>query len=584
MRGNVLEINAVLDATNDRESLAAHISNIYDQYSSARSEKVEEWMELRNYLFATSTRDTTNNQLPWKNSTSVPKITQLRDNLHANYMSAIFSNERWFRWVGADAASETKKKKTAIEHYMINKLRASNFAKTVSDLLYDYIDYGNPIADTEYVVESHIDPETDEELITYEGPKAIRVSPHDIVFNIASVSFQDTPKITRSILSTGELAEIAEEKGYSKDLVNNAVKLRVSYSNFDRSDLAKNDGYTIDGFGTLYDYYTSGYAEILEFEGTLHTVDGKFLKNKIITILDRKHVLRIIDNPSWTGKSTKVHCSWRSRPDNLWGMGPLDNLVGMQYRIDHLENVKADLFDLIAHPPLKIRGNVEEFEWGPFAEINIMDNESDVEILKVDSAALSADQEIAVLEQRMERMAGAPQQAMGIRSPGEKTAFEVQSLDNAASRIFQEKIRVFEMEILEPLLNNMLENARRYLSTKDLIRVMDDDLGVAAFIEITKEDITGKGRLFPVGSRHWAATNQLVQNLNGVFNSQLGAMIAPHVSAKALAKMVEDAFSWESYGLIQDNVGVMEQQETASLAQQGQEQLQAEALTPAIGE
>jgi hypothetical protein len=41
-------------------------------------------------------------------------------------------------------------------------------------------------------------------------------------------------------------------------------------------------------------------------------------------------------------------------------MGPLDNLVGMQYRIDHLENLKADVFDLIAFPPLKIKGYVED--------------------------------------------------------------------------------------------------------------------------------------------------------------------------------------------------------------------------------
>jgi hypothetical protein len=27
-------------------------------------------------------------------------------------------------------------------------------------------------------------------------------------------------------------------------------------------------------------------------------------------------------------------------------MGPLDNLVGLQYRIDHLENAKADALDL----------------------------------------------------------------------------------------------------------------------------------------------------------------------------------------------------------------------------------------------
>ena len=35
----------------------------------------------------------------------------------------------------------------------------------------------------------------------------------------------------------------------------------------------------------------------------------------------------------------------------------------------------------------------------------------------------------------MEEMAGAPKEAMGFRSPGEKTAYEVQRMENAASQV-----------------------------------------------------------------------------------------------------------------------------------------------------
>ena len=75
-------------------------------------------------------------------------------------------------------------------------------------------------------------------------------------------------------------------------------------------------------------------------------------------------------------------------------------------------------------------------------------------------------------------MAGAPKQALGFRTPGERTAFEVQSLENAASRIFQHKIDKFEQFFLEPLINLMLESAKRNMETFDVVRVMDDDLGV----------------------------------------------------------------------------------------------------------
>ncbi|MCL5460301.1 hypothetical protein M3M33_16810, partial [Loigolactobacillus coryniformis] len=71
---------------------------------------------------------------------------------------------------------------------------------------------------------------------------------------------------------------------------------------------------------------------------------------------------------------------WRERQNNLWAMGPLANLIGMQYRLDHIENMKADLFDLTTFPPMKIKGVVSDFEWGPMEKI-FVDSDGDVELL-----------------------------------------------------------------------------------------------------------------------------------------------------------------------------------------------------------
>jgi 4-hydroxy-3-methylbut-2-en-1-yl diphosphate synthase IspG/GcpE len=184
----------------------------------------------------------------------------------------------------------------------------------------------------------------------------------------------------------------------------------------------------------------------------------------------------------------------------------------------------------------------------------------------------------------MEEMAGAPKQAMGIRTPGEKTAFEVQSLENAAGRIFQEKTTQFEIELLEKLLNNMLEVAKRHFNGADVVRIMDDDLGVTEFMKITKEDITAKGKLRPVGARHFAARAQLLQNLSGVANSQIWPGISKHISNKALAKLVEDSLQLQRFELFSDNAQVFEEVETQRFVQQAQEDLAVEAQTPIEGE
>ncbi len=125
-----------------------------------------EWRELRNYRFATDTTKTTNSKLPWKNKTTLPKLTQIRDNLHANYMDALFPNDNWMKWEGYNLEDSTQKKRRAIESYLKTKIRESNFRETVSQLLYDYIDYGNVFAEVTYVNQVHTDPYTKEDITT----------------------------------------------------------------------------------------------------------------------------------------------------------------------------------------------------------------------------------------------------------------------------------------------------------------------------------------------------------------------------------------------------------------------------------
>lgn len=568
----------------DRDEMAKYVGLTWFKYNSQRRSKIEEWKEVRDYIFATDTSTTSNAALPWKNKTILSKLCQIRDNLHSNYISALFPNDSWLRWEGYSQDSNTKDKVKAIEAYMSNKTRIGGFRTVASQLLYDYIDYGNAFATYEYV-SSSIPLENGGSHIRYIGPKARRISPLDIVFNPLATSFEESWKIVRSIKSIGELYAMAEdepENAELRDALEKRQKVMKHASLYGIEDDDKSQGFLADGFGSMQEYFESGYVEVLDFYGDVFDSDGKLLRNKLITVIDRCWVIRMKDIPSWMGKAPIFHVGWRTRPDNLWAMGPLDNLVGMQYRIDHLENNKADALDLAVLPPLKIIGNVEEFVWRPGEEIHI-DEDGDVqELAKNVQWVIQSETQVQMLEQRMEMYAGAPREAMGIRTAGEKTAFEVQQLQNAAGRIFQEKVTHFEIELLEKLLNGMLECAKRNLDEQDVVRAIDDDLGVEEFIQITKEDITASGVIRPIGARHFAAQAQLLQNLTGVYNSPIGQMIAPHTSSKRMAELIEDILGLRRYELYRPNVAIFEQQETARLANQAQEDLQVEQAQPPL--
>lgn len=562
MAGTVLDIESVIHA----DLLATEIANKWMEWNNYRSAWVEQKKELRNYLYATSTKTTANALLPWSNTTTTPKLTQISDNLHANYMATLFPQNKWMKWEALDKESGTKLKRDIIQAYMDNKIRQSNFISVASKLVQDYIIYGNCFATVEF--EKTFRKKRDgQQVLDYVGPKLIRISPYDICFNPSATSFDKTPKIIKSIMTLGEVKKMIDDTGNTayQAIFDKMIYARNAVKGGD-ADVSKGNAYTADGFTDIKNYYDSNYVEILTFYGDIYDYSNSMLlRDRIISVVDRAYILENTEQPAWSGKSPIFHAGWRERPDNLYAMGPLDNLVGMQYRIDHLENLKADVFDQIAYPITKIRGDVEDFDYAPGSRI-YMGEEGDVAYLVPDSTALNADFQISALEDKMEEMAGAPRQAMGIRTPGEKTAFEVQQLQNSASRIFEHKAAHFERVFLEPALNAMLELATRNLDMIDNIEIVDPNSGVSVFRQIKKEDISGNGKIVPMGARHFAEKARRVQNLSSLWQlKQTDPTVAPHLSGKMFAQIIaEELNEPELFG---ENIAVKEQMETQMAAQ-----------------
>jgi hypothetical protein len=575
MAGETLDIENIVEP----EVLAVEIANRWREWDTLRNTKIQEWKELRNYLYATDTKTTGNAMLPWSNTTTTPKLTQLMDNLHANYFASLFPQQKWMRFEASSIDSNVKSKRDTIQSYMENKVRQSDFVNTASDLIYDYIQYGNCFATVQWEDRYKIKEDGDY-ISQYVGPKVVRISPYDICFNPAASDFLKAPKIIKSIKTLGEIKRMIKDdpaKENMQVILDKMLHARAAVRGSDAT-FNKSEGYVADGFSSIQHYYESDYVEILTFYGDIFDYQNDELQvDRIITVVDRAYILTNEENPSWLGHAPVFHAGWRPRPDNLYAMGPLDNLVGMQYRIDHLENLKADVFDQIAYPVMKIRGDVEDFDFEPGTRI-YLGEEGDVGYLVPDATALNADLQIQTLENKMEEMAGAPRQAMGIRTPGEKTAFEVQSLQNAASRIFEHKTAHFERVFLEPILNSMLETARRYMNFSDTIKVIDDATGVAFFRDITKDDIIASGKIVPVGARHFAERARRVQNLTQLFQIKAAdPTVSAHLSGKEFAKIISEELGEAS--LFGENISVSEQLETQTQMQNAEAVNQENLMT-----
>jgi len=588
MVGKVLELTDILKP----DELGSAIGNKWIEWNMFRQTKLTDWTETRKYIFATDTTKTTNHKLPWNNKTTIPKLCQIRDNLFANYVATMFppTQSTWLSWEADNPSDQELSKARSIESYMQFVVDQTNVKLELEKLVLDYIDYGNAFAMPEWLDET-VELEDGTTQAGYVGPGIRRISPLDIVFNPTAPSFRSSPKIIRSLLTMGEVKDLIQkgtitddEKQEANELWSYLTGIRESVRNHTGRVIVEKDAlYQVDGFGSFEDYLRDDLVEVLTFYGDFfdHST-GEFFKNHIITVADRHKVISKRPNPSIFGYAPIYHVGWRNRQDNLWAMGPLDNLVGMQYRIDHLENLKADIYDLTAYPVVFIRGYVEDFEWGPLERIYGGDD-GQVELVAPDVQALQANFEITNLEAKMEEMAGAPKEALGFRTPGEKTAFEVQRLENAASRIFQTRSAQFEQQMTEPLLNGMLELARRNL-TSETIRLFDTEFNVATFQQLTVEDITGSGRIRPKAAQHFAEKANLIQNLNNFFGSPLGANedVQMHISGIKLAKLVEELLEIENRELVQPYVRLSERADAQRQAA-AQEELFAEELRTPTG-
>jgi len=579
MTGKVLELQNVIKP----DMMATQITEYWTQWDLLRNPWKVEKEEIRRYVYATDTTKTTNAQLPWKNKTTVPKLCHISDNLYSNYTATLFPQRKWLIWEANERDANSREKRDAIANYMQWVISQPSFKHEMDKVILDYIHFGNCFATVEWKDQR---VELDNKVQAgYIGPAIRRISPLDMVMNPTAENFQESPKIVRSLVSMGELKSLLSRMSQDENtdeylkLYDYLKDIRYTARSWQGDWIQRDRLYAMEGFTSFRNYLMSNWVEFFTYYGDWHDIHtDEFQKNRVITVVDRHKLIGNKPNPSYFGTPPIYHVPWRKKTDNLWGMGPLDNLVGMQYRMDHIENMGADVWDLVTYPVQLITGFVEDYVWEPGAKIFAGD-EGKVELVTPQTNVLQADMKIERIEALMEEMAGAPKEAMGFRTPGEKTKYEVQRLENAAARVFQNKIKQFEEQMVEPLLNAMLELSRRNMEGVTTIKVFDNTYNDISFQDLTVEDITGIGRIKPVGARHFSEQADLVQNLTQLTSSGLWPTVQPHFSGIKLAQILSSYFNIDDYDVVRPNVALAEQADAQKKQNALQEQVHMAAGT-----
>ena len=574
----------------ETDSLAENISNKWISWINGRQQWEERYRKVLQYLYS-STSDTIYGQAsaPWSSNVHIPKMTQLRDVLITYELESLFSLSDYFQFEGFTQDANTLLNRNIIKNLLRNMLEEGGFKPTIEKLVEDYIDAGNcfvmPVWESQQVQN-----EAGYNSLFWEGAKAVRINPLDIVFDPTACEFKDSPKIIRTVLSLGELTLLAEKDPVMKEGLDKALKIRQDIMTaITNGDTIKGDEITIAGFGNWSTYVTSDVVEILTFYGTVYDVVKKELhKNKKITIMDRRVLLKEEALDDLNGYNFIFKGGYRDRKDILWAMSPLENLLGMQARIDFLENKRSDCYDATVNPIRVIKGNVDMPDsLGPGDEIRC-DVDCDVRYLAPDTSILTADTLMDRYEYKMEEFVGSPKEVLGFRTPGEKTMYEVEQLMTAATRLFQRQIRKFEREVMEPILNGLLQlYLKRKAGQKISLKFWDAKNEVYTFKEIEVDDINALGRIVVYGTEVAQDKAKVAQALQALGQNPLfmDEVVRNNFSPAELGKVFSyvtglDRFS-DLYKKDSRLYEITDQQKTIEQLSQQVDEVKAEGLAEA---
>lgn len=566
----------------NKESLATEISDKFMTWEAARQGAEKLWRETLQYLYAGNTRDIMNITRDFDNTTHIPKLTQIRDLLVTYYYEAIFGLPDYIEWDSYTKDTLSSEVRNSLKAFVRQKLDEMDFEKVLRKAIEDYVDFGNTYAVPVWT-RQYRKSMTGEKTLEFEGVKTVRIDPFNMYFDPSVPDFYKTPKIVRSIKTIGELAKEIEDLGDNegvKAAFNKALKTRSDIynqqSSFGAQERWINDELNIAGFGNLSQYMCSDVVEILTFYGDIFDRENeKIYTDAEIAIMDRSVVLYNREKTS-----DIIHTGWRDRKDTCVAMSPLENLKGMQFMIDFLDNKRADIFNFISNPVIVVRGDVDmPASISPGTVLNV-DVDANVEFLRPDATALAADGVRNDYMTLMEEMAGAPKQAFGIRTPGEKTAFEVSELKNASMRIFERQSRKFEEEFVEPLINNILRMYFERLKGQDVsIKFIDKD-GTVSFNKVPVDAISGEGRLYAVGSKTYTERNRALQTLMQLSNTALfnDELIKNYFSPEKIVDIITYTSGLDRFSnLTRADARLSETMRVARAQQYAQQKLQSES-------
>jgi len=447
--------------------IVEHIVGSWDDWKHARRDKESLWRDEVN-AYLTTIDESKYKDWPWRSKVADTFIQETGDSISSALRNSLFpTNEEYFDIVGVDEQGKTHQQE--MQEYMQQQLYKTRFVEKFKPFIKQLSVIGNAPAilpwrikkktstkrvkvrgeDGRTRVEKQTFPRTIYDNFDFEALDAF-----DVVFDPSQIYFDKTPFIRRMVRSINELKRDA-------DLYKNLDRLEESGDTLDGEDIGKKRE-RLSVFGLNFQEDKEG-IEILEAYGDFE-IEGVLYEDYLISIGNRKTVIRFEPNPYWGGRPIV----WGTY-DNLWftsyGKSAIEPVMGTYHLINTFTNQKSDILNLIINGCYSfVEDGVIDPENlmlrpGGFIEVGHNDN---IRPLHPSTNVTLAFGEIETLRNRGEKSTGASTYDKGGIPRGKRTAFEANIIKQGSSTRFNDITKHIGDSVIEYTLNFFLESTKQF--------------------------------------------------------------------------------------------------------------------------
>jgi len=321
--------------------------------------------------------------------------------------------------------------------------------------------------------------EVEENKTIYNGPKVEIVDLYDFFIDPKATTIDNAEwVIHRSMRTLDYLHEMMEDGKYKN------IKLLEDEGTFIVSDDEKQQRRSTIGISMPVEQKNDKLIEILEY----------WTDERVITVANRKIIIRDQENPFRHGKKPFIACVDQKIPHEFYGMGELEPIETLQYELNDRRNQRMDNVTLILNRMWIVQNGkgVDEDELVSDAGgVVHTDDPNAISQLVLPDVTSSSYQEETIIKADIQQTSGVTDFTRGMSSDAlaNDTATGISLLQEASNARFRLKIQNIEDMMLKRLGENLVSMNNQFLSDETTIRIVGDE--GREFQLVKPEDIKG---------------------------------------------------------------------------------------------